>query len=288
MPRRNARPSGKDRHAKTRLAYAFLRKLANTQAPYSHVAMAQETGWPVSTIRTYRAKFWHEWVQRDSEGIWHVSPSFEAVKQNELIEIHHQRRDTKPTYQKKVYYRYITYEFFLPLTNERELREVLDDFFYRDTIESRLNEVGINSSPLESLDMEEIIDFIDSHFKGYSISHVSGRFREKQVITRESAGEMFTQGDYYLVDETTAIVRFIVPISTTQSVYQNDAEFRDAVVRENPEDTSAKEAGTELARVRWVFFQLFAEAVVNTVTGEDQVWLIESGPENRLYVWEKA
>ena len=49
------------------------------------------------------------------------------------------------------------------------------------------------------------------------------------------------------------------------------------------------EAGqAELKRVRLAFFLLFAEAVTLTVRGEDEVWLLESGPESRVYVWEKA
>lgn len=285
MPKRANRPKW-DRYAKVRLAHALLHKLADTQEPYSDKAMSQATGW--KSPGTYRGKFWHDWVWKDSNGIWHVDPSFKSVTVEKLIEIHSQRKDTLSSYQRRIYFKSVTYEFFLPLTNEHELRETLDNLFYRDTIERRLNEVGINSFPMEYPDMEEVIEFVGSHFTGYSISHVSGRFRGKTVETRKQAGDLFAKGKYYLMDETTAIVRFIVPIDTTKNVYQSDAKFLETVVRDNPESAPVGEAGNELARVRWAFFHLFTEAVVRTVKGEDQVWLLESGPENRLYVWEKS
>lgn len=284
MPKRDARPK-KDRYAKVRLAHAFLRKLADTGEPYSDEVMSQETGW--KSPETYRSKFWHDWVQRDAEGIWRVDRSFKTVTEAQLIEIHRQRKDMLSNYWRHIYFESITYEFFLPLTNERELKETLDDLFYRDTIQRRLNQVGINSFPVESFDMAKVIEFVGSHFTGYSISHVSGRFREEQVATRVQAGDLFAEGKYYLADETTAVVRFIVPISKVKKSYQSDAKFLEDVVRGNQGNTPSEEASIERAQIRWAFFQLFAEAVVRTVKGEDEVWLLESGPENRLYVWEK-
>ena len=276
----------KDRHAKTRLAYDHLRKLANTQEAYSDEEMVLATGWSKDTVKTYRTKHWSDWVKRDGNTS-RVDRAFERVTEGDFIDLHSQSNEFYANYQRRIYHNSVTYEFLLPLTKERELKETLDDLFYRDTIERRLNEIGLDSFPGESFDIDLIVDFVGAHFTGYSVSHVSGRFRAREMSTRMQAGELFAQEKPYLLDETTAIVRFIVPIHSTESVYQDGSEFLDAVVCEDTKGTSTTDT-IEIARVRWAFFQFFAEAVVRTVKGEDQVWLLESGPENRLYVWEKA
>jgi hypothetical protein len=45
-------------------------------------------------------------------------------------------------------------------------------------------------------------------------------------------------------------------------------------------------AGARLIEV--LFRELFAGAVVHAVEGEDEIWLVESGPTRRLHVWERA
>ena len=97
---------------------------------------------------------------------------------------------------------------------------------------------------------------------------------------------MLTENQRYLVDETTAVVRFIVPLHRSRDT--RDGDFLSAVVSRASANELDEPVHGELEQVRWAFFQLFAEAVVRTVKGEDEVWLLESGPENRLYVWEKA
>jgi hypothetical protein len=52
--------------------------------------------------------------------------------------------------------------------------------------------------------------------------------------------------------------------------------------------TSGQAIADEVALVHWLFFNVFAEAVVRTVEGEDVIWLIEETPrKRRLYVWQK-
>ena len=98
---------------------------------------------------------------------------------------------------------------------------------------------------------------------------------------------MLAKGQRYLVDETTAVVRFIVPLHQSSDAHQEGSEFLQAIA-EGPDGSLPQDELSELTQVRRAFFLLFTEAVVRTVKGEDQVWLLESGPENRLYVWEKA
>lgn len=220
---------GKDSHAKTRLAYAYLQRLAATGEPYSDEGMINATDWKQSAVSTYRSKHWKEWVQKDTSGGWQVLPIFESVTEKEFISLHHQRTDFYDTHQRKFYGSVVTYEFLLPLTKERELTIALDALFYRDTLERIIHQTGVDDfSPQfavesnESESVNEIAEFVAEHFTGYSISHVAGRFRTANIASRSQAGEMFAKGQRYLIDETTAIVRFVVPLHKTKIIYQDD------------------------------------------------------------------
>jgi len=61
-----------------------------------------------------------------------------------------------------------------------------------------------------------------------------------------------------LIDETTAVTRFIFP-------YQNQAE---------------------LERVRYLFQALFVRSIIQLVNGEEQIWMLESGPQSRVHTWQ--
>ena len=56
-----------------------------------------------------------------------------------------------------------------------------------------------------------------------------------------------------------------------------------------PLTTAATVAATheEVRLIRALFFEFFAEAVVHMVDGEDEIWLLETGPARGLYVWER-
>jgi len=96
-------------------------------------------------------------------------------------------------------------------------------------------------------------------FGGYSILHVSGRFRAAQLMTQVEG----KKAERYLVDETTAVVRFIVPC------------------REEGGWTPAQVADL----VRWSFDNLFVSSILEVVNAEDEIWLVESGMKNRLHIW---
>ena len=289
-------PRSRDGHRTTRLAYSYLKKLAATGEPYTDAGMAAETGWKEDgTVSNYRSKHWHHWIKEDVDGSLYVSPTFEGVGEGDFINLHRQRTDFYSKYKRKMYEHAVTYEFFLPLTRERELTRALDAIFYSDTLDRLVKEAGIDkflpefpevASVPESDARNSIIKFVSERFTGYSISHVSGRFRSGDIVPRAKAGEMFAEGDRYLVDETTAVVRFIVPLHESMTAHPTQESFPDGMIAMGGDLTEAGQA--ELKRVRLAFFLLFAEAVTLTVRGEDEVWLLESGPESRVYVWEKA
>jgi hypothetical protein len=86
---------------------------------------------------------------------------------------------------------------------------------------------------------------------------VAGRFRGEEVCTRSEAAEL-ENTRRYLIDETTAVTRFIFPC--------DDAD--------------------EAERVRWFFNLLFVQSITEIVNGEDEIWMVESGMQNRLHIWK--
>jgi hypothetical protein len=156
----------------------------------------------------------------------------------------------------------------MPLANEGYLRTSLDALYYKETIISRLKYT--ERSALEEFFepvtgqsdadyYEEICKWISEVFGGYSVSHVNGRFRAGKLLSSEDAAK----SDRYLVDETTAVVRFIFPCTDSNTPIEAQAD-----------------------RIRHFFFLLFVQNVVEVISGEDEIWLIESGMHSALHIWK--
>ena len=162
--------------------------------------------------------------------------------------------------------RVLIYDFLMPLTHEAQLRTTLDALFFRDTLVARLRTLrddeleDVFPRPPEQNDwdhLERILDFIQERFVGYSITHVSGRCRFGPLLSHDRVSEFERQGAKYLLDETTAVTRFVFP-------YADDRE---------------------LGRIRYLFSALFVGSMIELVHGEEQIWMIESGPENLVHIW---
>ena len=65
------------------------------------------------------------------------------------------------------------------------------------------------------------------------------------------------QGYRYLVDETTAVTRFIFPCGAPE----------------------------EADQVRYLFEALFVESIIQLINAEDEIWMVESGDQNRVHIW---
>jgi hypothetical protein len=192
----------------------------------------------------------------------------------------------------------VTFDFLLPLTREDRLRRALDDLFYADTIARRLGEIGLDRFAAavprapglgDGAYAARIADLVAERFVGYSISHVNGRYRAAGLLTRREAGDLLLREGRYLVDETTALVRFIARCEATRRTYDPHA----LPLVEAPDEAPGRPAHrpdvrAEVRLIRLLFLELFAEAVVHAVEGEDEIWLVENGPTRRLYVWERA
>ena len=155
------------------------------------------------------------------------------------------------------------YEFFMPLTNEDHLRSALDALFYRDSVEARLRTLKVATlhrafpklkDEAERHYLDRLCLWISQRFVGYSVYHVNGRFRAQELLSRADAG----RSERYLVDETTAVARFIFPCESTE----------------------------ESERIEFFFRSLFVESIIEIVNAEDEIWMVETGVQNQLHIWQ--
>ena len=87
---------------------------------------------------------------------------------------------------------------------------------------------------------------------------MSGRFRAEKLGNMAEVTTIQAEGGRYLIDETTAITRFIFPCKDT-----DEAEL-----------------------VSWFFELPYIKSVIDVVNGEAEIWMTESGQRNRLHVWK--
>jgi hypothetical protein len=196
-----------------------------------------------------------------------------------------QVRSVSSDYSTLTFDNVIIYEFFMPLTNEEQLRTSLDALFFRDTILARLKALGVQKlsqqfprNPKEPTDayFDRALVWISNTFGGYSISHVSGRFKAGGIMTIAQSAQVQEDGGRYLIDETTAIARFVFPVGTPakQTPPLTSDHFFDAFVQ-HPASSPATEA--EATRIRWFFGVLFVQSIVQVINGEAEIWMLESG-----------
>ena len=290
-----------DRTNTQRLIYEFFQSKLEGAVEFTKEDIIEATGWKLSSVDTYLGKQWADFIEKNPDGTLRVLPQFRGITLDRFLGISTQRRQIFPTYKRVRYDAVISWEFLLPLTRESELRRALDDLFYSDSVVARLTEVGelIGFDELaswaginfEEASHEEVVDAVATvaaeRFFGYSISHVTGRFRgSAELLTREDAGEILAKGGDYLLDETTALVRFIVPIQASRTEHRE--RFTGNLAEMRQVGTDNDEVREDIAVVQALFFNLFVEAVVQTIQGEDEIWLIENTPAGeRLFVWEK-
>jgi hypothetical protein len=206
-----------------------------------------------------------------------------------------QVRRASSDYTSLIYNNLIVFEFFMPLTNEGHLRTSLDALFYEDTLIAGLKAIDRTTIetriPMKDEENEadyykRICEWVSQRFGGYSISHVQGRFRAEDLSSFEVAAKLQEAGSRYLIDETTAVVRFIFhcgsPIKKAPPL--SVEHFEDDVDSEIDE-AQIKNAENDAAVIRWFFGVLFVQSIVQVVNGEDEIWMMESGMRKRLHIW---
>jgi hypothetical protein len=262
-----------------RAAHAFLLQHFLSGRPFTLEEFRKATGWEKeSTFNTYLSKQFKGLIEKIEDG-----PSIPATSQyrvtesfRDLVEWRQFRQrvvtQVRPNPLKsheRIRSDVLIYEFLMPLTHETQLRTTLDTLFFKDTILTKLR--TIRPSDLEnhfprsrgqSEDgyFDQVVNFIENNFVGYSISHVAGRFRAVGVLDYDHVASFLKRGRRYLIDETTAVTRFIFPYSS--------------------ED--------ELNKIRFLFQELFVRSMIDLAQGEKQIWMLESGPEIKVHIWRAA
>ena len=226
------------------------------------------TGWhKPGTFNTYWSKQLRPFVVGIGGDKFRVSEGFRPFMTWKKFQSHvSQNRLVAADYRKREYEHPVIFEFFMPLTNETTLRTTLDALFYKENIEAKLRAIGVNEmtehlprsdGEVDEAYLERAASWVADHFGGYSIYHVDGRFRAWKLATHDEAMERERQGYRYLVDETTAVTRFIFPCSKK----------------------------TEAELVRYFFEALFTRNIIQLVNAEDEIWMLESGDEHRVHIW---
>ncbi len=248
---------------------------------------------------TYFSKYYIELLELspNDPNLFFVSSRFRQFNTIEkLTKYFSQKTHIKGVYQEDYYREVLVFEFFLPFNNESNLRAVLDDLFYKDTIKVMIARIDqeelLKAFPRENhgdddIYYENIYKWISNKFRGYSIGTVSGRFIATELKTFSEVSELLSKGQHYLIDETTAIVKFIFPIS--QVVQSEDVKYKynRGTPRQTQIDTEENEKiKVEISRIKFFFKNLFVKAILELVNGEDEIWMIESGiNKSKLNIW---
>jgi hypothetical protein len=262
-----------------------------SQQPFTKTDLESNTDWSGSTFDTYWSKQYKQLVLPVGNNSFRISEAFRPFAKWEAFQRHvTQVRQVSSDYTLFRHDAVLVFEFFMPLTNETHLRTALDALFYKDTILSRLRAVNRNTlmaqfpgvaGETEDAYFGRLCDWLAARFQGYSVTTVSGRFRAQNLMTITAAATIEENGDRYLIDETTAIVRFIFPCGIPAKSPVGIAEsFID--LEPNPSDKSGEE---EAKKIRWFFNALFVQSIIQVVNGEAEIWMVESGLRTRLHIW---
>jgi len=261
-----------------RAAHAFLLEHLKSQEPFTLADFIAATGWVTpGTYRAHLSKHFKGLIENVGGGRFEISHttsyrvteafrrlvSWPKFKQH-VTQVRRNVTDYAPTTSEV-----LIYDFLMPLTNEGPLRITLDALFYKDTLVSKLktipdaellSEFPRTAGQSHDEHFQLILGFIESHFVGYSITHVDGRFRAGNVLTQDEVAKFQRDGERYLIDETTAVARFIFPYSSPE----------------------------ELKQIRFLFRSLFVRSIIQLINGEEQIWMLENGPQRSVHIWRRA
>jgi hypothetical protein len=257
-------------------AYSFLKDRFETQSRFTKTEFKVATGFSDGAFGAYLSKQFQGLLLPAGEGYYRVSGIFRLFKswQEFRDKVVSQKRNFGRRYQHIPCSEVIIFEFYLPLRNEEFLKEALDALFYRDSILLRLRGVDIEdvrgNCPFGTLTnselLREVCDFCSAKFGGYSISHVSGRFRAGPLRSRNDVfNASVSAPERYIVDETTAVVKFIIPCNENRQFGSSSLHESDII--------------------RWLFEKLFISSIQEVVNAEDEIWVLESGLRNQLHIW---
>ena len=266
-------------------AFDFLIEHAQERKPFSVEQFSTENGWSIAETEEHIDTRLSDLVYEEGEQYF-AKPEILRVRLDDFKELLHQKKRLFANYVLEVSPSILIYEFFMPLSREDRLREALDNLFYRDTIEQRIQEIGnarirdglkLSSDYSEDKIRQLVFDFMESTIGGYSIYMVNGRYRADRLASREEVvTRPFGYGPY-IVDETTAIVRFILPVETDAGKFEYGKIIEPA--------SKAIDTMKRAELMSWLFLNLLAEALIRVVQKEGEIWLLESGKRSAFYRW---
>lgn len=267
--------------------FDFLIQSAENGQPFSADDFAAQNGWDAAKTEALLNDRLQELVAHDGEN-YRAKPEILRVRRDDFRELLEEKKHLFSNYLLEVSPSILIYEFFMPLSREDRLREALDNLFYRDTIEQRIQEIGINhirtglklsNNHSDDKIRQLVFEFIQSTIGGYSIYLVNGRYRADLLASRAEVLQRPLGTGPYIVDETTAIVRFILPVETDAAQFVHGKLLEPAAPSQHAKDRAEQ--------IRWLFLNFFAEALIRVVPKEDEIWLLESGMRSAFYRWVK-
>jgi hypothetical protein len=124
---------------------------------------------------------------------------------------------------------------------------------------------------------KRVADQLAQLIAGYSISQ-AGRFRVGDVMSRRDAAQKLVERTQYLIDETTAVVKFIMPCPNARNPH--GARFDHLVKASRRKHRSRRGCSLDSDAL----FLYLAEAIAATIVGEQLIWLVERSPDGeRIY-----
>ncbi len=245
---------------------------------------------------TYFSKKFRHFLDEspNNPGKYLISGIFKKYSKWEKFRAYYsQSSKIKASYIEESYKNLMIFEFFMPLTNEHDLKSALDEVFYKDTVKLSLNRIPkqelFKAIPKEEEESEvqyteRICNWISKRFDGYSIGTVRGRFKIADLRTFSEIALVRERGMDYLIDETTAMVRFIfhIGIPSKNQLLFNIEQFNGNI----DEDILNADIMKEVNQIRFFFKNLFVRNILDLVNGEDEIWMLESGIRNHLYIWK--
>ncbi|MFW9879652.1 MAG: hypothetical protein ACFFG0_41790 [Candidatus Thorarchaeota archaeon] len=280
-----------------RRVYIFLKTHSRSPESFSKEEFKEFANYPnPDNFNTYFSKKLRHFLEEapNESGMFLVSRIFKKYSKWEKFRaFYSQSTQVKVNYIEEYYRNVMIFEFFLPLTSETDLRSSLDELFYKDTVKLALIKIPNNElnraftkeiGESEDQYIERLCNWISKRFGGYSIGTVRGRFKLDDLKTFAEVALIRSRGLDYLIDETTAIVRFIFYVGTPKI---NSDLFNIEQFNENQEELNDQIGiQQEANQIRYIFKNLFVKSIMELVNGEDEIWMLESGIRNRLYIWK--
>ncbi|MBN1266304.1 MAG: hypothetical protein JXA25_12480 [Anaerolineales bacterium] len=265
--------------------YDVLVEYARTRRVFLLKDLSEKTGYSQEELENLFSDALEEVILKE-DGRFLVIPDLVRVRFQDFSALFRQKRHLFSNYDLIVSSNVLIFEFFMPLAREDRLREALDNLFYRDTIEQRIREIGpahirkglkLADTTSEEEIQRLVFDFFDTAVGGYSIYMVSGRYRAEALLSRSEAVSRSPVYGPYIIDETTAVVRFIFPVDVEAETYRHGKLLEPAV--------TDRKLADQAERISWLFLNFFAEAVIRVVHEEEEIFLLESGLRNAFYRW---